>query len=107
MPSLSNKSFELIENRGGHAAGSTVMRFDSSSDPNRAVYSGPNVKVGHAMVVGDEMVYHAVDFDGQLSAGRAKITIIESAGETEMHLNWQWLTGDRSTGLSKWRQVDA
>jgi hypothetical protein len=105
MPNLAGMIFELLENSEGHAAGSTVMTFAISDDPIRATYSGPNVKYGEAIVVGDEMLYHAMDSKGRMSAGHAKMKIKESGSATEMILSWQWLTGERSGGVSRWRHV--
>jgi hypothetical protein len=39
--------------------------------------------------------------DGELKAGRASATFSEDAlAGTMMHLDWQWLTGDRKPGTS-------
>jgi hypothetical protein len=105
MFNLAGMIFELVENSEGHAAGSTVMTFAASDHPIRATYSGPNVRYGEAIVVGDEMLYHAVDSKGHLSAGHAKLKMKESGSDTEMILSWQWLTGERTGGVSRWRRV--
>ena len=96
-----NCTYELIENDGGHASATTVMSFDDSTDPYRATYCGPNVTYGHVIVAGDEMLYHARDKEGNLSAGSATIEVHEAT----MTLHWRWLTGDLSSGESHWRKV--
>lgn len=107
---LSDRSFELVENSDGHAAGQTVMKFDSGTRPCRATYSGPNVRFGNVlaeMVDGEaRMVYHALTHEGELVAGKARVFFFEADdGSIEMHLRWQWLDGDTGGGISKWREV--
>lgn len=104
---LVGKTFELIENRDGYALGSTRMQFQSGVNPVRATYSGPNVVYGEAIVCGEDMLYHALNSEGQMSAGRANIVIQKSSGVLEMVLQWHWLTGEQTGGISKWRQVAA
>lgn len=107
MQDLAGKSFELIENSDGHASGSTMMRFEAASNPCKATYSGPNINFGQAIVQGNEMLYQALESDGKLTAGRATVSILEFEDQPlEMRLQWAWLTGDRSSGVSIWRQVE-
>ena len=103
---LENKKFALIENDEGHALKSTQMIFDSSKDPYRGTYIGPNTQFGQVLVSGERMLYQSVDLDGKLSAGEAGIELIASGGVSTMVLTWRWLTGDHSSGISKWRQID-
>ena len=98
---MTNRRYELIENEDGHASESTVMQFDASSEPFRATYSGPNVVYGHVIVGNGSMLYHAMDKQGNLTAGRASVEV----SAENMTLTWQWLTGDQSGGISKWRQL--
>mgnify|MGYP005989951659 CR=1 FL=1 len=109
---LSNRKFELIENEAGLASEKTLMVFDNSSHPYKASYSGPNVKYGHIIVSTDKsetiMLYHSLSKDGDLAAGRAKVTLKEiNSSTTEMQLHWHWLTGDLSSGISKWSEINA
>lgn len=105
MYDLRAMAFELIENSDGHATTSTLLQFDSSSGPYRAIYTGPNVKFGHVIVSGNEMLYYAMDAEGSMSSGYAKVSFDVFEGKTEMILNWQWLTGDKSSGVSRWRHI--
>ena len=112
MESLTNllvgRTFELVENNAGHAVSATIMRFGKSTESCTATYSGPNVTTGHAILRSDEMLYHAIDSNGKLSAGRAKVSITKTPVEVaEMRLNWTWLTGDKTSGISIWRECDA
>ena len=105
MVLLSNKSFELVENDAGHAAESTVMTFGPQESPCVATYTGPNVAHGQVIVAENQMLYHAADAGGVLSAGKASITLEETPQGILMTLQWQWLTGDGASGVSKWREV--
>jgi hypothetical protein len=107
---LQNKQFLLIENGDGLAASDTLMIFDDSCDPFHATYSGPNVSNGHVLVSFTNnkcnMVYHALASKTDLVAGKAEVSFVNSkTNENVMQLNWQWLTGDLSSGISLWRQV--
>jgi hypothetical protein len=108
---LENRTFELYENEHGHASGNTVMVFGSASEPQTGTYTGPNVMYGQVIVVPGSstgvMLYHALTMDGDLVAGRATVSVQEHAGNpAEMRLDWQWLTGDQSSGTSVWREVN-
>jgi len=101
------KVFQLVENKQGHASGATIMRFNDCESPCTATYSGPNVSYGQAIVQSKSMLYQALESDGALTAGQAKVTIAEpTAGQMEMRLDWKWLTGDRSEGVSFWQQIE-
>ena len=102
---LNDTVFELIENSNGLADQTTSLVFSSETSPFTATYDGPNITYGHAIVQGREMLYHAVNNKGEMSAGRAQVSF-ETAedGAVMMILDWQWLTGDLSSGQSLWRQ---
>ena len=109
---LSSKKFQLIENHDGLASNQTLMTFDSSEYPYKATYHGPNIEFGHAIAYSVNgalnMFYHSLSKQGDLSAGKAVVTLTKAAsGDTEMQLDWQWLTGDLSSGISRWGEVDA
>lgn len=109
---LSNKRFALITNESGLAADETLMVFDSNTNPYTATYTGPNIEYGHAIasLENDELVmlYHAMSKDGKMSAGKATVSFaLATASKTQMQLHWQWLTGDLSSGSSKWIEVNA
>ena len=98
---MQNQIFELIENENGQASAATVMTFDASTHPYRATYTGPNIVFGHAIVTNNQMLYHALDTEGELNAGKATVHLTEDT----MTLNWMWLTGSRTSGVSRWRRV--
>jgi len=108
---LTSKTFQLIENQDGLASSSTRMIFNSSNAPYEATYSGPNVSNGHVLVFKNDtldMVYHALTHEGKLVAGKAVVELtIEEPETLKMQLNWQWLTGDLTSGISRWIEINA
>lgn len=106
---LSNKTFELVDNAEGLAASETQISFSGSNTPFRGTYQGPNIVHGQVLVsdVGGrcQMLYHALTNSGELVAGKANVSF---SGEEplRMQLNWRWLTGDLSSGISNWIEVD-
>lgn len=108
---LSNTVFVLVENADGDAEEETVMRFGPESEPIHGTYEGPNIARGQCLLLEHcegtiEMVYHAVNTEGELRSGRADVTFpVSGQNDCQMKLEWEWLTGDSSNGVSYWRQT--
>ncbi len=108
---LSNRQFELVENSDGHASAKTIMKFSEQAAPFLGTYTGPNTIHGQVIVrispTGQtEMLYQSLTTDGELVAGRAQVSFREEDDQvTEMQLNWQWLTGSLTSGISIWREI--
>jgi hypothetical protein len=74
----------------------------------RAVYRGGTIATGEVIArrTGNaslDMLYHCVTTAGDLRAGRAQATFCTGGeGVASMHLDWEWLTGDRTRGASDW-----
>ena len=50
-----------------------------------------------------KMLYHGATRSGIHNAGKAHATFSrDSEGHLRMSLDWQWLTGDQSSGRSEW-----
>lgn len=109
---LSNKVFELVDNKDGLAASKTKMVFGTGNLPYKGTYTGENVEFGNVIVSSNNnemnMLYHALTVDGELVAGKALVHLsVEVSNKLKMQLNWQWLTGDLSSGTSYWLEVNA
>lgn len=108
---LANRHFELVENPGGHAGATTVMKFTEHVEPFLGTYTGPNTVHGQVIVKTSpagltEMLYQSLTSDGELVAGRAEVSLIgEENKPALMELRWQWLTGSLSSGASIWREL--
>jgi hypothetical protein len=106
---LAGKTFRLVSNsKNGHVNSETEMRFTADSDIVEGTYRGGKVAAGHVLAKRTsetelEMLYHGATTDGAQSAGKARATFArDEGGLMRMHLDWQWLTGDRSKGQSEW-----
>jgi len=108
---LSNRQFELVENSDGHASTKTIMTFNEQADPFLGTYTGPNTIYGQIIVKtlsagSTEMLYQSLTSGGELVAGHAQVTLREEDNQpATMQLNWQWLTGSLTSGVSIWREI--
>lgn len=107
---LAGKTFRAVANSSnGTMNTDTTMTFVSEDESGiLGVYGGGTIKTGNVVArrVSDsivEMLYHCVTVSGELKAGqaRARFTSDPDRGLC-MHLDWQWLTGDRTSGRSEW-----
>ena len=107
---LAGKTFRAIANSGnGTISTDTTMTFVSEDERGiLGVYVGGTIKAGHVVARRKddgavEMLYQCVTVSHELKAGRALARFIHTPDKTlRMHLDWQWLTGDRSGGVSEW-----
>jgi len=112
MTQLAGITFRAISNSPNGALNSqTEMRFTADDGVVVGSYSGGSITVGHVLAkhVGDdklEMLYQGANALGEIQAGRA-VARLESRpdGRLLMHLDWQWFTGDRSSGQSEWTSI--
>jgi hypothetical protein len=108
---LANRHFELVENSAGHAGAKTMMKFSEHVEPFLGSYTGPNTVHGQVIVKTSpagltEMLYQSLTTDGELAAGRAEVLLFEEENKpATMQLNWQWLTGSLTSGVSIWREI--
>lgn len=107
---LSNRTFKLVENTDGLAASDTLISFAAGDNPFRGTYKGPNIVYGQVLVLdlggAPRMLYQALTISGELVAGKAEVSFSDQ-NPLCMQLNWQWLTGDLSSGSSNWIEVKA
>lgn len=105
---LDGKTFRAIANSShGTLNTETRMTFSEQGPDITAVYGGGTIRRGFVVARRTrpdmlEMLYHCITSDGELKAGRAEATFGEDANDVKMHLDWQWLTGDRAIGASDW-----
>ena len=104
---LDGKIFRSVENtETGEVGGETRFHYRQSGDVVTASYRGGRIVEGHliAKVLSDgvlDMRYHHVNDQGELMLGTCRSTP-ESLpdGRLRFHEEWQWLSGDRSSGRS-------
>lgn len=111
MIQLANRLLLLTDNPTGIANAETTMQFGAqdSADSIGAIYAGPNIASGHALIGGlagqqPVMLYHAISTRGELSAGRAVVVLTEHNGKLQMQLNWKWISGNSGQGVSHWQE---
>lgn len=106
---LAGLVFRAVANsKNGSLNTDTIMRFTSDDDVIIGSYSGGTIVAGHVLAKRldesqIEMLYHGATTGGDVQAGKAHATFRPNEeGRMSMYLDWQWLTGDRSSGQSEW-----
>jgi len=110
--SLDGKVFRSIGNSdNGDVDGETRFQYRQIGNLVTATYSGGSVVEGHliALMLPDgslDMRYHHVNIRGDLMLGTCR-SIPERLpdGRLRLHEEWQWLSGDRSSGRSVIEEV--
>ena len=109
---LKGKTFRAVSNSAhGSINTDTKLHFTSDKGVVAAEYKGGTIVTGH--VLGKrvnesemELLYLSATISGEVKAGKAhaKFTLGEKR-KVHMHMDWQWLTGDHSSGQSEWVMV--
>lgn len=107
---LAGKTFRAVANSPNGTIGTdTTMTFMSEDDAGiLGVYGGGAVATGRVLArrrsdATLEMLYHCVTTSGELKAGQASARFTTDSDDRRwMKLDWQWLTGDRTSGRSEW-----
>lgn len=106
---LSGLAFKAVANsKNGSLNTETIMRFTSDEPVIVGNYSGGTIIAGHVLAKRLteselEMLYQGATTAGQVQAGKAHAQFRPNAdGRMSMYLEWQWLTGDSSSGQSEW-----
>lgn len=107
---LAGKTFRAIANSSnGTLNTDTTMTLVSEDESGiLGVYRGGTIRSGRVVARRRidstvEMLYHCVTVSGELKAGQALARFTsDSERGLCMHLDWQWLTGDRANGHSEW-----
>lgn len=111
---LAGTRFRAVSNtKNGILNTETEMHFISDNGIVIGNYSGGTIVAGHVLArhLSEselEMLYHGATVHGDVRAGKAHATFsLDRDNHVCMHLDWQWLTGDQSSGHSEWRMVVA
>ncbi len=102
----------LTNSDTGQVSGETVFYYLQEGDLVSARYVGGPITSGQLLgtVSPDgslDFLYHHVDQDGQLHAGRCHSTPTwNEDGVLVLEEEWQWLTGDQSRGHSRVIEVE-
>lgn len=109
---LDGKVFRSVANTANGEVGTeTRFHYRQSGDIVTATYSGGEIVAGHliAKVLASgqlDMRYHHLNRSGEFMLGRCLSTPRRLAdGRLAFSEEWQWLTGDRSSGRSEIEEV--
>jgi hypothetical protein len=101
------RTFSPVQNSAnGETTAETVFNYQQNGHVLTANYSGGQIVSGHLIGLVDEngqidMRYHQVNVQGELMTGICHSTPeILPNGKIRLHEDWQWTSGDRSTGTS-------
>ena len=106
---LKGKTFRAVSNSPqGSVSTNTKMQFISDKGLVTGKYKGGTIARGH--VLGKrvseseiELLYLSATISGEVKAGKAHATFsVGPDRKLRMHMDWQWLTGDHSSGQSDW-----
>lgn len=111
---LEGKISASISNaENGEVNDETLFHYHQEGDIVWAEYEGGPIKRGHliANVVDDgklDMRYHHINSEGKLMIGKC-VSIPEKLedGRLKFREEWQWLSGDESTGTSEIIEIDS
>lgn len=102
-----NKVFKPISNtENGETSNETIFHYKQVGNVVTATYLGGKIIQGHLIGLVDsfgniEMRYHQVNEKNELMAGICKSTPeILANGKIRLHEEWEWISGDKSTGTS-------
>lgn len=107
-----NRTFRGRTNSAsGEVGGETIFHYYQEGDRLTGTYSGGAVV--HGTLLGNvhpdgslEFLYHHINSTGQLMAGKCSSVPCEDAvGTLVLKEEWQWLTGDRSSGQSEVEEI--
>lgn len=102
-----NKKFRPVANSSnGEVSEDLVFHYQQNGSILTCSYTGENILSGHLIGLVDEngcieMSYHQINSAGELRTGICHSTPeIMDNGKIKLNENWQWTSGDKSTGSS-------
>ena len=107
-----NKRFRALTNTpNGETSSDTIFEYFQDGNVLTGNYSGGEILHGHLIGIVDaqgniDMRYHHVSKDLTLKTGvcRSKPEILED-GRIQLHEEWQWTSGDGSSGKSTIEEI--
>lgn len=107
MINYDGKIFRPIKStENGETSVQTVFVYKQVGNILTSEYSGGNIMQGHLIGLVDEngkidMRYHQINIRGEIMTGHCRsIPEVLASGKIRLHENWQWTSGDGSTGQS-------
>lgn len=113
MINLNKKTFKALSNSdNGEVDDNTVFYYSQEDNIISAEYRGGEIIKGN--LIGKQLqdgrfdfVYHHINSDGDLKIGKclSSATLVENA-KIKLLEEWQWLSGDLSSGKSELIEID-
>lgn len=107
MISYHNKKFRQVSTTSNSEANdATLFFYRQSGNVVTAEYSGGSIVTGHLLAVADDagklnMRYHHLNTEGRIMTGICfSVPEILQSGKIRLHEQWQWTSGDNSSGQS-------
>jgi hypothetical protein len=102
-----DKKFRTISNtENGETSEETFFHYKQTSNILTCEYSGGKIIKGHLIGLVDDtgnidMRYHQINSKGQIMTGicKSRPELLHN-GKIRLHENWQWTSGDNSSGYS-------
>lgn len=112
MIDYNNKTFIAVANSdNGETSADTVFNYKQEGSMLTAHYKGGKIIYGHLIGLVNEagiidMHYHQINSEGKLMTGVciSKPEILAN-GKIRLHEEWQWTSGDLSSGQSVVEEV--
>lgn len=108
---FNHKKFKLVENtKNGKVNAETIFEYQQEGDLVTANYYGGTIKYGkiiaHLQDDKLKMLYQCLTTDNQLKAGKsiAQISLTKKR-KIKLTLDWEWITGDKASGVSEYVEV--
>ena len=105
--SYDGRKFASVENSfTGEVGSETVFHYHQTGNIVTAEYSSSEILSGHLIAICDsegslDMRYHHINKRGELMTGTCRSTPeILADGRIRLHEEWQWTSGNRSSGQS-------
>jgi len=109
---FNDKTFRLLDNSAnGIANKETVFKYKQVDDLVSGDYFGGEIYLGNIMGVVEgatlNMVYQCITAEKELKAGEAKAEIsFTDKGKMKLKVDWRWLNGEQSQGVSEYIETD-
>lgn len=107
-----NKTFKPIRNsKNGETSNETIFKYKQEGVILTSEYSGGQIKKGHLIGTVDdfgniEMRYHQINKKDELMTGICSSTPeVLPSGKIRLHENWNWTSGNNSSGTSTLEEI--
>lgn len=101
----------VTTSENGEVSADTVFVYRQAGNVLSSEYGGASIEVGHLLGIVDhdgslEFSYHQVSRGGELMTGRCRSTPeVLTDGRLRLHEEWQWTSGDLSSGRSVLEEI--